>query len=33
MALVILTVALLLVGALAIRFGADSRTIDRPVLR
>ena len=32
MALVILTVALLLVGALAIRFGADSRSIDRPAL-
>jgi hypothetical protein len=33
MVLVILTVALLLVGALAIRFGADSRGIDRPALR
>jgi hypothetical protein len=33
MALVILTVALLLLGALAIRFGADSRGIDRPALR
>jgi hypothetical protein len=30
---VILTVALLLVGALAIRFGADSRGADRPALR
>jgi len=33
MTLVIVTVALLLVGALAIRFGADSRSIDRPALR
>jgi hypothetical protein len=33
MALVILTVALLLLGALAIRFGADSRSSDRPALR
>jgi hypothetical protein len=33
MALVILTVALLVVAALAIRFGADSRSIDRPALR
>jgi hypothetical protein len=33
MVLVIVTVALLLVGALAIRFGADSRGADRPVLR
>jgi hypothetical protein len=30
MVLVILTVALLLVGVLAIRFGADSRGIERP---
>jgi hypothetical protein len=33
MVLVILTVALLVVGALAIRFGADSRRVDRPALR
>ncbi len=33
MTLVIVTVALLLLGVLAIRFGADSRSIDRPVLR
>jgi hypothetical protein len=33
MVLVIVTVALLLVGALAIRFGADSRDADRPALR
>jgi hypothetical protein len=33
MTLAIVTVALLLVGALAIRFGADSRSIDRPALR
>jgi hypothetical protein len=33
MALVILTVALVLVAALATRFGADSRNIDRPALR
>jgi hypothetical protein len=30
MPLVILTVALALVGALAMMFGADSRDIDRP---
>jgi hypothetical protein len=33
MALVIVTVALLVLGVLANRFGADSRRIDRPALR
>jgi hypothetical protein len=33
MVLVIVMVALLLVGALAMRFGADSRGADRPALR
>jgi hypothetical protein len=33
MALVILTVALVLVAVLAIRFGADSRSVDRTALR
>jgi hypothetical protein len=33
MALLILMIALLLVGPLAIRFGADSRGTGRPALR
>jgi hypothetical protein len=33
MALVIVMVALLVLAGLAPRFGADSRRIDRPVLR
>jgi hypothetical protein len=33
MTLVIVTVALVLLAALAVRFGADSRGVDRPALR
>jgi hypothetical protein len=33
MTVVIVTVALLLLAGLALRFGADSRRIDRPALR
>jgi hypothetical protein len=33
MTLVIVTVALVLLAALAVRFGADSRRVDRPALR